>query len=96
MKEDNVLEGIVRSVKFMLQQYLLACFYLSFFRNWLSIVLLMLNIQIINDFHNKLVELVDKKSMVYVIELLCVVLVGLTLVKFGYYSVSNVLTKLPI
>ena len=56
----------------------------------------MLNIQIINDFHNKLVELVDKKSMVYVIELLCVVLVGLTLVKFGYYSVSNVLTKLPI
>ena len=62
MKEDNVLEGIVQSVKFMLQQYLLACFYLSFFRNWLSIVLLMLNIQIINDFHNKLVELVDKKA----------------------------------
>lgn len=96
MIKHNVFKGIFQSVKFMLQQYLLACFYLSFFRNWLSIALLLLNIQIIGDFHKRLMQIMGKDIIADIVEVLCIALVGMILIKFGYYPVSNVPNNLSI
>lgn len=96
MIKDKVLEGILQSVKFTLEQYMLACFYLSFFQNWLSIVLVILNVQIIRDFHKKLVRITGKNIVADAVELLCVVLVGLILIEFGYFPISNALIHLNL
>ena len=90
MKKHNIFEGILQSTKFMLEQYVLACFYLSSFRNWLSIALLLLNIQIISDFHKRLMQIMGKEIIVDTVEVVCIALVGMILIKFGYYPVSNI------
>ena len=88
--KKRYLEGILQSAKFILEQYVLACFYLSFFRNWLSIALLLLNIQIIGDFHKRLIQIMGKDIIADTVEVVCIALVGMILIKFGYHPVSNI------
>ena len=89
-------EGILQSAKFIFEQYMLAYFYLSFFRNWLSIALLLLNIQIISDFHKRLMQIMGKEIIADTVEVVYIALVGMILIKFGYYPVSNILNNFSI
>ncbi|RGC18235.1 hypothetical protein DW855_09310 [Faecalibacterium prausnitzii] len=96
MKTNNILEVVFQSSVFMFEQYIWACFYLSFLSSWLSIFLLVVNIKSIEDFHKKILQLTDRKALAYTIEFACVILVGIGLLICGYYPVSNVLKELPL
>jgi hypothetical protein len=56
MKTNNILEVVFQSTVFMFEQYIWACFYLSFLSSWLSIFLLVVNIKSIEDFHKKILQ----------------------------------------
>lgn len=96
MKTNNILDGIFRSIVFVFEQYIWACFYLSFLSSWLSFFLLIVNIKVIEDFNKKLLQLTGKKISAYTIEFACIIFVGIGLLIYGYYPVSNVLKELPL
>lgn len=80
---------------FIVIQYMLACFYLSFATNIFSIVLMVCNAGVIMNFWMELSRTINSKVIKCVILFASIVVIGFILIVCGYFPVSTVLQDVP-
>ena len=80
---------------FIVIQYMLACFYLSFATNIFSIVLMVCNAGVIINFWMELSRTINSKVVKCVILFASIVVIGFILIVCGYFPVSTVLQDVP-
>lgn len=97
MNEKNLFskgtDVICQMCLFIVTQYMLACFYLSFATNIFSIILMVCNAGVIMNFWMELSRTINSKIVKGVILFAGIVAVGFILIVCGYFPVSTVLQE---
>lgn len=97
MKEKNIIKASVEifcqlSI-FVLVQYILACFYLSFKNNILSIIFMVCNTGVLIQTWEYLSRVVESKVIKSIVLFAGVIIVGGILLLYGYFPVSTTLQE---
>lgn len=89
------LDVVPDSALFILLQYGIACFALSFWMHPLRLVTIVLEIGLIAKFLNVLEQLLPKRWIAFLVEAVCVGVVILLVWAVGYFPVSQTPLHLP-
>jgi len=88
---QKALNIFLASLTFILLQYMLACWTLSFKSNVLSIFYLVINFIVINELWRHLSRTLNSKFLCFIILAVNVFIVAMILLIFGYFPVSTTL-----
>lgn len=100
MREKSILQIIIDTIcqvgLFVFIQYILACFYLSFQNNFLSIFLVAGNAGVIMHLWEYLSHGIESKIIKCTILLVSIIIVGAILLLCGYFPVSTALREVSL
>lgn len=89
---ENLINVFFETLTFIIILYLISCFLISFHQNILKVIFLCVNISVMESYKTR-IEKYMGSVVAYLLLFASVIFIAFIIYKFGYFEVSNTITK---